>query len=126
MLLSYYFVLLFKNLLLTLYKIFLRVTKNFYLAIFGLDFFKTTIFFIFKQNIRYRSSDFMVCRRITTLTRFIGDWNACACATETKAKITTLTRLFLPLANSVITKNYEKLKLILFLGLRRGDWNVSF
>ncbi|RXJ95772.1 hypothetical protein CRU94_03930 [Arcobacter sp. AHV-9/2010] len=84
MLLSYYFVLLFKNLLLTLYKIFLRVTKNFYLAIFGLDFFKTTIFFIFKQNIRYGSSDFMVYRRITTLTRFI-----------------------LPLANSVITKNHE-------------------
>ena len=73
MLLSYYFVLLFKNLLLTLYKIFLRVTKNFYLAIFGLDFFKITVFFIFKQNIRYRNSDFIVCRRITTLTRLLGD-----------------------------------------------------
>lgn len=73
MLFRYTFTLLFKNLLLTLYKIFLRVTKNFYLAIFGLGFFKTTIFFIFKQNIRYRSSDFMVFRRITTLTRLLGD-----------------------------------------------------
>ena len=54
MFLRYHHSLLFKNLLLKIFKNILRVTKNLYLAIFGLESLKITIFFIFKENIRYK------------------------------------------------------------------------